>query len=106
LQREYEQKRDAIAKNEYSLNYARLERVGRIPEPIVRKVLADTLNRWADFATRDQDVLAYKVAMLAPEILTPTEIEKSDPMIAAHMMRARALRLLDNLAVLQKLPGA
>ena len=106
LQREYEQKRDAIAKNEYSLNYARFEELRRMPEPIVRKVLADTLNRWADFATKDQDVLAYKVAVLSPEILAPTEIEKTDPMIAAHMMRARALRLLDNLAVLQKLPGA
>jgi hypothetical protein len=106
LQREYEQKRDAIAKNEYSLNYVRFEALRAIPEPIVRKVLADTLARWSDFAIKDQDVLAYKVAVLSPEILAPTEIEKTDPMIATHMLRARTVRLLDNLAVLQKLPGA
>lgn len=106
LQREYEQKRDAIAKNEYSLNYIRFERLNAIPEPIVRKVLADTLTQWSDFAIKDQDVLAYKVAVLSPEILVPTEIEKTDPMIATHMLRARTVRLLDNLAILQKLPGA
>jgi hypothetical protein len=106
LQREYEQKRDAIAKNEYSLNYVRFERLRAIPEPIVRKVLADTLTQWSDFAIKDQNVLAYKVAVLSPEILAPTEIEKTDALIAAHMLRARTVRLLDNLAVLQRLPGA
>jgi hypothetical protein len=44
--------------------------------------------------------------VLSPEILAPTAIEKTDPMIATHMLRARTVRLLDNVAVLQKLPGS
>ena len=106
VQREYEQKRDAIAKNAYSLNYIRLEGMRKLPEPIIRKVLADILSSWSDYAIKNQDVLAYRIAVLSPEILATTEIEKKDPMIAMHMLRARTVRLLDNLSELQKLPGA
>jgi hypothetical protein len=106
LQREYEQKRDAITKNEYSLSFVRFERVQTIPEPIVRKVIADIINSWSDYAMKDQDVLAYRVAVLSPEILIPSDIERSDPIIGTHKLRARTVRLLDNVSVLQRLPGA
>lgn len=106
LQGEFEQKRAAISKNEYALNYVRLERVEKIPEPIVRKTLVDILSSWSEYAMKDQDVLAYRVAVLSPDILNPTAVENGDPMIETQMLRTRTVRLLDNLAQLQKLPGA
>ncbi len=106
VQKEFEQKRDALAKNEYSLNYVRREGLKRIPEPIVRKALSDTLNAWADYAVKDQDVLAYRIAVLSPEVLNPTGLEKTDLMMGVQMLRSRTARLLDNVADLQKLPGA
>ena len=106
LLREFEQKREAVAKNEYSLNLVRRENIQKMPEPLVRKVLSDVLSTWSDHATKNQDVLAYRIAVLSPQILTPGPIEKSDLMMGAHMLRSRTVRLLENLAELQGLPGA
>ncbi len=106
LLREYEQKRDAIAKNEYALSFVAFEGLQKIPESIVRKALSETLSTWADYAVKDQDVLAFQFAVLTPEVLQPSPIEQSSPVIATTMLRARALRLHDNIVGLRKLPGA
>jgi hypothetical protein len=106
LLKEFEQKRDAIAKNEYTINYVRFERIGKIPEQILRKVLTETLTSWSDDAVKNQDVLAYRISVLSPEILNATVAERSDQIVSALMLRNRTIRLLDNLAELRKLPGA
>src|SRR5439155_12548724 len=93
-------------KNEYSLNFVRFERTSRAPESLTRKVLTDVLSNWSNYAIKDQNVLAYRIAVLSPEILAPTDTEKADAVVAAQMLRTLTLRLLDNLAELQKLPGA
>src|SRR5207237_9052799 len=84
----------------------RFEGVRKIPEPIIRKVLNDILNIWSDHAVKDQDVLAYRISVLTPEILAPTDLEKANPVIATLLLRFRTVRLLDHIADLLKLPGA
>ena len=106
LEREFSEKRESIAKNEYAINWIRKDRFERLPEPIVRKVLADILNTWAEYAVKDQNALAYKISVFSPQILTPAAAEAADPVVSALMLRSRFVRLFDNLTQLQKAPGA
>lgn len=105
IQREYEQKRASISKNQYSMNYLRPARNGAIPEPIVRKVLSEILRGWADFAVNEQRALSYRVTVLSPDIVQPTALDQ-EPLAAIHVLRTKAMRLVDNLRAIGELPGA
>ena len=106
LQREFELKGESIAKNEYSINLDRRTRNRAIPEPLVRKVLLDVLNDWADFAVNQQHVIAYQVSVLSPEILAPSALEQSDTIAAIEVLRAKTTRVISNIEKMEKLPGA
>jgi hypothetical protein len=105
IQREYEQKRASLSKNEYSINYLRPARNAGLPEPIVRKTLSEILRAWASFAVNEQRVLSYRLTVLSPEIVAPTSIEQ-EPLAATHVLRTKTMRLLDNLRAMNELPGA
>jgi hypothetical protein len=106
LQREFQLKADAIAKNEYSINLDRRKGNTSIPDAIARKVLFDVLNDWADFAVNQQRVIAYQVSVLSPEILTPSSIEQNDTIAAIEVLRAKTNRVISNVQKIEKLPGA
>jgi hypothetical protein len=106
LQKEFELKAQSIEKNEYSVHFSQ-HRAGRsIPEMLVQKVLLDTLDDWADFAVNQQHVIAYQISVLSPEILTPSALEQSDAVAAIEVLRAKTNRVINNVARIQKLPGA
>jgi hypothetical protein len=105
IQREYEQKRASLSKNEYSINYLRPARNGALPEPLVRKTLSEILRGWASFAVNEQRVLSYRQTVLSPDIVAPTSIDQ-EPLAATHVLRTKTMRLLDNLRSMNELPGA
>jgi len=106
LQKEFELKRQSIAKNEYSINLDRRGSGRSIPEPLARKMLLDILNSWADFAVNQQRVLAYQVSVLSPEIVKPSAMEQNDPVAALAVLRAKTNRVISNINKIEMLPGA
>lgn len=106
IQKEFELKRTSISKNEYALNYARMLRTRNIPDEITKKIMADVLSTWADFAINQQHVTTYQVSVLSPDILKPNELEQRDPVAAIEILRAKAKRVIANISTIAKLPGA
>ena len=105
IQRDWEAKRDTISKNDYAVSYVRNGR-GKIPETLVRKVLVDVLNTWADYVTREQHVLEYKLALLSPEIVDIPNADTSDVIVVIQVLRSKIARVMANIEDLQKIPGA
>ncbi|HSP16268.1 MAG TPA: hypothetical protein VLV78_16085 [Thermoanaerobaculia bacterium] len=105
IQNEYELKRQSISKNEYSINLVRRDGLHAIPEPIVRKVLLDILDGWADFAVNQQQVLSYRISVLSPDILKPNAIELSDPIAAIEVLRGKTNRVIQNIKEIEGLPS-
>jgi hypothetical protein len=106
IQREFELKRQSINKNEYSINYARTRRTDTIPETTVRKALLDILNAWANYAVNEQHVLEYPVAVLSPQVVDDAAVDPTDYIAAIQVLRAKIYRVLNNIAAIEKLPGA
>src|ERR1051325_1561245 len=105
IQREWEAKRDSISKNDYSVNYVRSGQ-GAIPETLVRKTLVDILNTWADYVTREQHVLEYKLAVLSPEVVEIPNANDGDVVVTLQMVRSKIGRVMANIDDLQDIPGA
>lgn len=106
IEKEFELKRQSIAKNDYAISFSQQTQTRRVPETIVRKVLLDTLNAWADFAVNQQHVTSHQVSVLSAEILRPSEIEKQDLIAAIQVLRGKINRIIGNITTLQTLPGA
>lgn len=105
IQREWEAKRDSISKNDYSVNYVRSGQ-GKIPETLVRKTLVDILNIWADYVTREQHVLQYKLAVLSPEVVEIPNANEGDVVVTLQVLRSKIGRVMANIDDLQNIPGA
>ncbi|HKO56892.1 MAG TPA: hypothetical protein VJ276_13540 [Thermoanaerobaculia bacterium] len=105
IQRDWEAKRDSIAKNDYSINYVRSGQ-GKIPETLVRKTLNDILNTWADYVTREQHVLEYRLAVLSPEVVDTPSANSGDAIVLLQMLRSKIGRVMANIDDLQNIPGA
>ncbi|HEV7921245.1 MAG TPA: hypothetical protein VGR02_10705 [Thermoanaerobaculia bacterium] len=105
IQREWEAKRDSISKNDYSVNYVRTGQ-GTIPETLVRKTLVDILNTWADYVTREQHVLEYKLAVLSPEVVEIPNANEGDVVVTLQVLRSKIGRVMANIDDLQDIPGA
>lgn len=106
IQREFEEKRLSIAKNDYAISFTRRMRSRNIPEVVVRKVLLDVLSDWADFAVNNQHAMQYQVSILSPQILKPSAMELTDPVAGAELLRSKINRVITNIGSLQNLPGA
>ncbi len=105
IESEFASKYQSLPKNEYTLNFATRTRIGIVPTAVVRKVLQDTLQVWADHAVHEQDVLRYRVPVLSPEMIQPVKGQE-DPRVSLHVLRAEIGDVLDNIARLSALPGA
>ncbi|HEV3486475.1 MAG TPA: hypothetical protein VG106_13785, partial [Vicinamibacterales bacterium] len=105
LQRQFQEKRDSLAKNEYALYFVRKDAMASMPDTIVRKVLADVLTTWANKAVNEQHVL-LRMTVLTPKIIDETSFETSEPLIAIHVLRSKIKAVLDNINQLAELPSA
>jgi hypothetical protein len=107
IQKEFEAKRESINKNDFALSYARDSNSGDIPDTLARKVVADVLNTWANFAINEQHGLDYRVSVLSPQILDQTDVASdNDPIVAIEILRSKVYRVLDNIEEVSKLPSA
>jgi hypothetical protein len=106
LQKDFDLKTQSIAKNEYTIYFSQPSRSRMIPDTVARKVLLDILNTWADFAVNQQHVIAYQVSVLSPEILKPSALEQTDAVAAIEVLRSKATRVINNVQLIEKLPGA
>lgn len=107
LQREYESKLASLSKDQFSLNYLRPSRVRSIPEVVVRKTLHDILTGWAEFVSKEQHVLEYRVALLSPnEVMAVPVTNNPDPIVATQMLRASVMRVQYNIEAMRRIPAA
>jgi hypothetical protein len=106
MQHEYELKVASLSKNQYALNYLHTHRSDPIPDVLIRKTMHDVLREWAAFVSNEQHVLQYRVPVLSPDMVTPTRIENSNPVMATEILRAKILRIMANIDELRKLPAA
>lgn len=105
LVREFESKKESISKNEYSLNFSAARSDHRLPDALAKKVLSDVLREWAAFATREQRVLQYSVAVLSPHTVPPQSGTELNYIARLLVLRANVYRVMDNIYRLEELPG-
>ena len=105
IQKEFDLKREAITKNEFSINFVRNGAAARVPESMVRAVLVDTLNVWADDAVNQQHALDYRVAVLSPNVID-RGVGGGDTVAEILMLRSQISKVVDNIKELNTLPGA
>jgi hypothetical protein len=106
IQHEYEVKLASLSKSEYSLNYLHPEGGDPVPAVVIRKVLTDVLRDWAEFVSHEQHVLQYRVPVLSPDLVASSRIEDVNPIVATEVLRAKILRVIENVELLRKLPSA
>jgi hypothetical protein len=105
IQREWESKRDSIAKNDYSISYVR-SGSGKMPETLVRKTLVDILNTWANYVATEQHVLEYRLSVLSPEVVDTSNVNSGDTIVLLQVLRSKIGRVMTNINDLQAIPGA
>lgn len=106
IQREYEARLGSISKGQYALIYMRPGSGKEIPEVLVRKVLNDVLTEWANFVAKEQHVLEYRVAVLSPDLISDTTSDGTNRVINISILRAKVLRVMENIEQIRKLPSA
>jgi len=106
IQKEFESKRQSISKSDYAINYAQYSESSGLPDTVVKKVLADILTTWANFAINEQHALDYRVAVLSPQILDQREIGSGDLIAGIEILRSKIYRVIDNIEEVNKLPAA
>lgn len=106
IQREYDMRLASISKGQYALHYMRKVRGTDIPDIVVRKVLIDVLTEWADFVANEQHVLEYRLAVLSPDVVAATATDGTNPVINIDILRAKVLRVQDNVEQIRRLPAA
>ncbi|HEV2722166.1 MAG TPA: hypothetical protein VG323_19245, partial [Thermoanaerobaculia bacterium] len=103
--REWQAKASAVAKNDYSVNWLRTRDTAGVPEPLVRKALLDTLSGWAQYATKEEHVLSYRLNVYSPDMMAP-EAATREPMVAIQVLRSKIYKILQNVDDLRNVPGS
>jgi len=106
IQREFELKRESLAKNEYSINFVQTRATAQVPQNLVRKSLNDILTNWANFAANEQHVLDYRVSVLSPSLLDAAPVEQTDLVAGVQILRSKIARVLTNISDIATLPAA
>lgn len=106
IQREWESKAAALAKGEYTLNWLRTSDTADVPEPVVRKVLLDTLATWARYVTNEQHVLKYRLGVLSSNVIGVTADDNSEPIVQIQVLRSKIYKILQNIDDLLLVPGS
>jgi hypothetical protein len=106
IQREYDLKLASISKGQYALHYMRDVHGRDMPDVVIHKVLNDLLTEWANFVANEQHVLEYRIAVISPEVVAATAVDGTNPVINTDMLRAKVLRVMDNLSQVRALPAA
>jgi hypothetical protein len=105
IEREFDDKRAAIENSEFAIHFTRRAATKEMPNPLVEKVLRDTLSAWAGYSTKTKRVLDSQVRILSENAIE-TVVPPSEPAVALLILRHRADALLTNMEPLATIPGA
>jgi hypothetical protein len=105
IEAEFSQKREALADPVFSLSLRRSERFKALPNDLAQKLLGDTLATWAVQAER-MGAMKYQLPILSSAVLSKQSLEDEDYLVAADLLRAKAVRIIETLGELEKVPGA
>ena len=106
VEKEFILRRDSLAKNEYALSFQWSKEGSGLPESLIDKVLGDTLTEWANYAVKEQRVLAYRISVLSPSVIDEASSAAGDHLSRIEVLRAKVNQVLDNISELEKVPGA
>lgn len=102
LEREFELKKESIARNSYKLTL--LTNGGRrIPEDVEQKILNDILETWAEYAQTEKGATRYQFPVLSTKVIPQVT---GEPVVALDMLRRRIWDVIYNIRGLRALPGA
>jgi hypothetical protein len=104
--REFESKKNSISKNQYSVNFSTPKREHQLPGALAKKVLGDVLSEWANYATREQRILQYQVAVLSPNTFDPRPNANLNYIARLQVLRSNIYRVIANIEQIENLPGA
>ena len=103
--REFESKKASISKNQYSVNFSTPKREHQLAGALAKKVLRDVLAEWANYATREQRMLQYQVAVLSPNTFDPRTNASLNYIARLQVLRSNVYRLVANIEAIEHLPG-
>lgn len=103
--REFESKKNSISKNQYSVNFSTAKREHQLPGALAKKVLGDVLGEWANYATREQRMLQYQVAVLSPHTFDPRPNANLNYIARLQVLRSNIYRVIANIEQIEHLPG-
>ena len=106
IETEYKDKRKGMAAPFYSLTLWRNEWITAMPHAIAEKVLKDTLSVWADHVDSRKGALKYNIQMSTRASVPLDLVEHEDYLIAADVLRTKALGTLETVDQIARLPGA
>lgn len=106
LEGEFQNKIKALNIPEYRLSFRRRASLVHMPRTLVAKILDDTLKTWAQFAAERKGALLHNVPVIGRSVLQWEQIATQEYLIGVDMLRTHIARVLENIDVLRKLPGA
>jgi hypothetical protein len=106
LEAQFNQKRESLRKNEYSLNLTTREGLTRVPTSVTSKVLSDILRTWSEFAANRRQVLLYRVPLISQQTVARSAGFDNDLLSSLLFLRVTAGQLQGNIDALNRLPGA
>jgi hypothetical protein len=105
LEAEFSQKRAALPDPTFSLSLRRSERFKVLPTALAQKVLTDVLAGWAAQAER-MGAMKNQSPILPSGALSKERFDDEDYLTSTSLLHARAVRMIETLDDLQKVPGA
>jgi hypothetical protein len=105
IEAEFSQKRQALNDPAFVLSLRRSDRFKAVPDELAQKILSDVLAVWARQAER-MGAMRYELPILSSVVLSKESLESEDYLVAADQLRAKAVRIIDTVAELEKVPGA
>jgi hypothetical protein len=106
IEDEFRKKLESLKSAEFSLNLRRSERMKKLPASLVTKVLDDTLSEWARQAREQKGALKYDIAVFSGNILQRDVVRNEDYIIAVDILRTKVSKILTNIDLISKVPGA
>jgi len=106
IETEYKDKRSSMRAPFYSLTLRRSEWITKMPPAMAEKVLKDTLATWAQQVDQRKGALKYNIQMYTRASVPMDLVEREDLLIAADVLRAKTLAMLETVDQIAKLPGA
>ena len=105
LQDEFTARRGATPR-EYQLMFVRPAKCASAPQAVVLKAMTGVLETWATDSQARRGVLNVRAAVLSPEIFEQPDAFSTALLVRADLVRAAIVRVVENIAEVEKLPGA